>query len=145
MANTIKILNKDYELFWSTQAMSDISELCGGIDKLYEWMHDGEPVENLKKFTTIIEILVNAAIKRDNFAVRNGFQSGEERPLFEEGSFATVLSLTDMINMSGTIFKSLGDDSDFEVPEGANIKKEEADEVLEEIRENRRKKQGKKK
>ena len=35
---TVKILGKEFELFWSAQAMDDVSALCGKLSKMQTWI-----------------------------------------------------------------------------------------------------------
>lgn len=141
---TVKILGKEFEIFWSAQAMSEVSEKCGKLGKLQSWIM-GEDKEDIAgvytRFTEILEILVNAAIKRDNYAIKQGFKQGEEQKQFEAGDLSLVIGLGEVGDMLKVIYNALDRDTNYEVPDGANVEKKEADETLDEIREARRKKE----
>ena len=143
MKNTITILGREFELFWSTQATSDIAEMCGGLNKLDAWIRGDEEdyAGMLKRLTKTFEILVNAAIKRDNYAIKHGFMQGEEKPVFEADGLAEIIGLNDIANMRGSIYAAMNNDMSYEVPDGVKVESKEIDETLEEIKENRRKKE----
>ena len=140
---TVKILGKDFELFWSAQAMDDVSALCGKLSKMQEWVmgNDREDVAGIyKRFTQVLEILVNAAIKRDNYAIKQGFMQGEPRQMFEAGDLSIIIGLGELGDMISIMYGALARDTDYEVPDDLKVEKKEVDETLEEIQENRRKK-----
>lgn len=143
MKNTITILGRDFELFWSTQATSEIAEKCGGLNKLDAWIkgNDDDYAGMLSRLTETFEILVNAAIKRDNFAIKHGFMQGEEKPVFELGELKQIIGLNEIATMRGSIYAAMNNDMSYEVPDGVKVESKEIDETLEEIKENRRKKE----
>lgn len=142
--NAVKILGKEFEVFWSTQAMKEISDMCGRIDKIDEYIYGGDKTDFAgiyQRFSTILEILVNAAIKRDNYAIDHGFAQGAKKEVFEAGDLSVLIGIGDIADMIKIMFKAMADDSEFEIPEGVDVEKKEVDETLEEIKENRRKKE----
>lgn len=143
MANTVKILGREHEFFWSTQAVKDVSEKCGSIEKLYDWINgdDVDAATTLERFTGVFETLVNAAIRRDNYAIKHGFMSGEIKNEFEAGDLAQLIGIKDMREMTAVMFNALNVDlSSVEVPDGAKVEQKEIDETLEEIKDARAKK-----
>ena len=69
MKNTVKILGRDYELFASTQAVSEISEMCGGINHIAEYIYgtEQEPngqIEQIKRVIAIIEKMIEGRINK---------------------------------------------------------------------------------
>lgn len=142
--NKVNILGKDFEVFWSTQAMKEISDMCGRIDKIDKYIYgdDKSDVAGIyERFSGILEILVNAAIKRDNYAKSKGFMQGDPVEQFEAGDLSIIIGIGDIGEMIQVMFKALADDTEYEIPEGVDIDKKEVDETLEEIKENRRKKE----
>lgn len=144
MKNTVKILGRDYELFASTQAVSEISEMCGGINHITEYIYgtEQEPnsqIEQIKRVVAIIEKMINAAIKRDNYAIKNGFMDGEEKKLFSAGDLVMIVGIKDTAPLLEGMVRALKDDTDYDVPEGVAIDSAEVDETLNEIREKRAK------
>lgn len=140
----VTILGKDFEFFWSTQAVSDVSEQCGGLEKLYDWINgdDVDTATTLKRFTYVFETLVNAAIKRDNYAIKHGFIQGEPKEEFVAGELAELIGLKDMKEMTLAMFEALNINiNTIEVPDGAKIEQKEIDETLEEIKDARAKKE----
>lgn len=142
--NTVKILGKDFELFWSAQAMHEITDKCGKLDNLdkYIFGKDSSDVAGIyTRFTEVLEILVNAAIKRDNYAIDHGFKQGEKKSTFAAGDLSVIVGLGELEGMVKGMKVALNSDMEYEIPEGAKIEKKEVDETLEEIKENRRKKE----
>lgn len=141
---TVKILGKEFELFWSAQAMKEITDKCGKLTNLDKYIY-GEDKEDVSgaytRFTEILEILVNASIKRDNYAINQGFEQGELKKVFEAGDLSLVIGLGDLNDMITAMYSALNRDTEYEIPEGVKIEKKEVDETLDEIRENRRKKE----
>ena len=143
MKNTITILGREFELFWSTQATSEIAEKCGGLNKLDGWVrgNDEDAAGMLARITEVFGILVNAAIKRDNYAIKNGFMQGEEKPVFDPADLTMIIGITELAEMRGAIYDAMRNDMSYEVPDGVKVESKEIDETLEEIKENRRKKE----
>lgn len=140
---TVKILGKEFELFWSAQAMNDVSELCGKLSKMQDWImgNDKEDIAGIyKRFTQVLEILINAAIKRDNYAITHGFKQGEQIKMFEAGDMSVIIGYGELADIITVMYSALARDTNYEVPEGAKVEKKEVDETLEEIQEARRKK-----
>ena len=144
MKNTVKILGRDYELFASTQVVSEISEICGGLAHIAEYIlgTEKDPYdkgEQLKRSVGIVEKMINAAIKRDNFAIKNGFIDGKEKDLIQEGSLGMLVGVKDIEQIMAAMTEALKTGTDYDIPEGAEIDHAEVDETLNEIREKRAK------
>lgn len=140
---TVKILGKEFELFWSAQAMDEVSALCGKLSKMQDWImgDDKEDVAGIyKRFTQVLEILINAAIKRDNYAIIHGFKQGEQIKMFEAGDLSVIIGYGELADIIAVMYSALSRDTNYEVPDDVKIEKKEVDETLDEIREARRKK-----
>lgn len=144
MKKTVKIFNREHELFWSAQAMSAVCEKCGKLKNLENWIKGEDPDDIAgiyTRFTEVLEILANASIKRDNYAIKQGFMQGEEKREFKAGDLSLIIGMGDLGDMIESMYGALERDTNYEVPEGAKVEQKEVDETLEEIQENRRKKE----
>ena len=66
---------------------------------------------------------------------------GEEKPVFDPADLAMIIGITELAEMRGAIYDAMRNDMSYEVPDGVKVESKEIDETLEEIKENRRKKE----
>lgn len=146
---TIKILGKEYELFCSTSAAYRIAETCGGVGNMAKWIKQGDNPEDTKQTETasvimrvaqIIAILINGAVQRNNYGIAHGLIEGQEAETIGYNGIINILSPGEIINSRDKIFMAVAEGMAYEIPEGVNVKQEETDKVLEEIKEKRAKK-----
>lgn len=146
---TIEILGKEYELFCSTAATYRIAETCGGVGNIAKWIKQGDGPEDTRQTETasvvmrvaqIITILIEGAVQRNVYGVAHGLIEGKIQKDIDYDGIINILSPGEIINCRDKIFLTVAEGMTYEIPEGVNVKREETDKVLEEIREKRAKK-----
>ena len=144
MAKTINVLGKEFEFFWSTQAVHDVAEECGGMDHLIEWINEEEIDSSimLERCVFVFNTLINAAIIRDNFAIKHGFMQGEVKETFNLDEFKSIIGVNDLYGSITKMYNALSENlSTIEIPENAKVERKEIDKTLEEIKDQRAKKE----
>lgn len=141
----VNINGKEYPIFCSTEAYSEIGALCDGkIEKITAILRSEEkPVEErIRFFGSIIETLINAEIKRKNFAVEMGLEDGEKRKTLPPESILSIAHPREIISVENkyAVLNAIAGSTVYEVPEDVNLTKKEVDLDLEEIREENAKK-----
>ena len=139
---TVKILDKEYELFVSTHAYEQIGEMCGGIRHLAEWLKGDDRTEQLSRVLDIMLIELNAAIIRDNYKRKLGELDGTDKPLFDRDMLAAVISMSDLAVMAKSVLSAFAEGQNYEIPEGVKVTKKDVDSTLAEIYEKREKNAG---
>lgn len=138
--NAVTINGKEYPIFCSTEAYSEIGKICGGkIEEITNILksEDKTVEEKIRFFGSIIEALINGAIKRKNFAIEAGFEDGEEKNLFPSGGIFTLSHPMEIISVKNkaAVLNAIAGSTIYEVPDDVNLTKKEVDLDLEEIRE----------
>lgn len=139
---TAKINGREYPLFCSTEAYSEIGALCGGIEGLSEAVsvekHSADSV--IRTLAEITEILINGEIKRRNCAIDLGIEDGEKERLIPNGTILATAHPREITRNKAAIFNAIAGSLVYEIPDDVKIGKREIDEDLEEIREEQAKK-----
>lgn len=134
MAGFIKIGNAKIPLSMTVIAMSNIEEKTGkAISELDQWLSDEKDSTSqmLKKFSTLICILANGEIAKQNSAIALGLTGGTKKDFFKDEDFWNLLALDDLRELRNGLLSTMSSDMDFEVPD--NVKLAEKDADLEEI------------
>lgn len=136
----VTINGKEYPIFCSTEAFSEIGALCGGkIEDLPKILAlKGKSVAEAAKIVgMIIEVLINGEIKRKNFAIEAGFEDGEKEKLLPSGMVISLAQPKEIVKEENqeAILKAISESTVYEVPDDVNLTKKEVDLDLEEIRE----------
>lgn len=148
---TIEIYEKEYELFCSVSAAYRIAEICGGTTNLAKWLKQGDNPEDTKQTETvnvvmrvaqIMAILIDGAVQRNVYGVAHGMTDGLNQKGIDYESIINILTPGEIISCRNKIFMAVAEGMAYEIPEGVNVKQEETDRVLEEIKEKRAKKAG---
>lgn len=132
----------EIELLFNVKASMEIADICGGdIGNLGNKINELKGVEQIAFFAKIICALANGAISKRNSDIDYGFESGEKKPFFKLDYFMANMTFAEMDNYSVAMYSTIIGGSAFTVPDGVNM--EEKDPVLQEIEEERAKKEGK--
>lgn len=142
---TAKIGGKEYPIFCSTEAYSEIGEICGGkIEEIAKILKSDDKTteEKIKFFGKIIEALINGEIKRRNFAIEEGFEDGEKKSIFPSEGIFTICHPKEIVSAENkaAVLNAIAGSTIYEVPDDVNLTKKEVDLDLEEIREEKAKK-----
>ncbi len=145
--NTIELHGQEYELLYSTKAMMNVAELCGGdLNQLSDWLRsDGSFSVVAGNIGALFCQLVNGAIIARNADITLGLSSGELQKLknpdaFKE-LFTDALTMGEVLDIQQAIFKTMEIGSRFNVPEGLKLEKRGRDIDLEEMEMEKGKKQ----
>lgn len=132
----------EIELLFNVKASMEIADICDGdISNLSNKLEELKGVERIAFFAQIICALANGAIAKRNSDIEHGFESGEKKRLFKADYFLSNMTFSELEKYSLTLYSAIIGGSEFTVPEGVNM--EEKDPVLQEIEEERAKKEGK--
>lgn len=132
----MKIGNKEVKLYYSNLAARDLNDLCGGIQNIGSLFkrEEGQPVDLMKDYKnmiSIIRILANANITKENCEIALGMRDGEKQEKFTDEMLESLLDLSHISEYLEEALRCMGLASAFEVPD--DLKLEEPDEDLEEI------------
>ena len=132
----MKIGNKEVKLYYSNLAAKELDELCGGIQNIGSLFkrEEGQPVDLMKDYKnmiSIIRILANANIAKENSEIALGMRDGEKQQKFTDEMLESLLDLSHISEYLEEALRCMGLASAFEVPD--DLKLEEPDEDLEEI------------
>ena len=132
--STIKLSDREFEAMYSTRAMMNVAEMCGGDLKLLpEYMKaDGNNVVAMIRLCKIIAELINGAIAARNSDILFGLANGEKKPFITADMLIDIITPGEVVTAQGNVYEIIGLCSEFELPEG--IKLEEKDVDLEEIK-----------
>lgn len=124
----IAVGGRDVELFFSTRAMINISDRCGGdISDLGGWLTEGGTTDKMSKIGIVISDLANGAIIKHNADIALGLEDGQKRPLYPDNYFIDVLNPGEFMEYKEKIFEALGMGYTFEIPDGITIEEKDAD------------------
>lgn len=132
----IRIDDAEIEIYLSTKAMLDISELMDKpFSEISEWLtaEDLQVEVKMARISDVIGTLANAAIFKHNSQIRMHLKSGELKEFFNVSDFREILNLADMEHYFEAITSCIREDNAVIVPD--EIKIAEEDEVLKELEE----------
>lgn len=126
---TVEIDGHKYELFFSIYAMRKISDRCGDIGNISEWLDisKASTSEILERVSLIMTDLANGAVIKRNADISMGLESGEQKPLFPDDYFVNCISAADMMKCKNEIFSALNMGAEYEIPEGVTVKEKDPD------------------
>lgn len=129
MNNTsIKIGQREIELYFSTRTLIKISDRCGGdMSSLQNWLSDGTTGDKLEKISNIITDLANGAVIKQNANISLGLEQGSMHPLYADGYFADVLNPAELLEYQSVIYEALGMGYSFETPDNVQVEEYDAD------------------
>lgn len=129
MQQTIK-LDKDRELKFNLNALTEINKKYGSIEKMEEALNSGEgALAIVDDLVWLITLLVNQPIIERNMDIQFGVATGEPEKLLTEDYVRIKLDMKEIISQKGNLFASLVEGMTFSAVDS----EEETDEVLKEI------------
>lgn len=133
----ITIGTAEIDIFLSTKAMLEISELMDGkpFVEITEWLTSKDiPVEKqFERMCLVVGTLANGAIFKHNADIRLGLKTGDIKEPYNIKDFCDVLDPFDTDSYFSAIVRCINNDNSISIP--ANIKTTEEDEVLKELEE----------
>lgn len=127
----MKVNDKEIKLFYSNLAVKEIEELCGGMHNLGELFRKGTVAEQYSGLVSLIRILANANVTKENCEISLGMRDGEKKEKYTDDVIEALLDISKTEEYLNEVFKVMGLASKFEMPEG--MKMQSADVDLEEI------------
>lgn len=133
----IRINDAEIEIYLSTKAMLDISDLMDKpFSELSEWLTPEEKISpdvQLSRICDVIGVLANAAIFKSNSEIKMGLKSGDIKEFYNISDFRNVLDPFEMEYYFQVILNCIHNGNAVIVPDG--FTESETDEVLKEIEE----------
>lgn len=132
----------EIDLLFNIKASMEIADICGGdIGDLSEKINEVKGTKKIEFFAKIICALANGAISKINSDIDYGFECQEKKQFFKLDYFMSNMTFAEMEKYSVAMYTAIIGGSEFTVPDG--VKFEEKDPVLQEIEDERAKKEGK--
>ncbi len=129
---TIKVGGKEYEALYTTRAMINIAEMCGGdLALLPEFMQKGSTIEQVITISKLLAELINGAIVARNADIALGLADGEKKKLYSSDYFIDILNPFELSKAANDVMACMAVGTEFEKPKGITF--EEVDEDLKEI------------
>lgn len=133
----MKIGNLEIKLYYSNLAARELSELCGGLNKIGTLLrgedeeHPISVIEQQANIAKLIRILANAEITKHNCEIALGIQDGEKKEKWKDEDLEMLLDASKLDEYLYEIFETMGLASKFVIPD--SVKLSEPDIDLEEI------------
>ena len=127
--STIKLSDREFEAMYSTRAMMNVAEMCGGdLNLLPEFMKaDGNKIEVMNRLCLVMAELINGAIAARNADILFGLANGEKKPLINADMLIDVITPGEVVEAQQNVYEVIGICSEFNLPEGIKIEETDAD------------------
>ena len=128
----LNIDGKEYEMIFNTQALTEIIKKFGGLENMQKKLLESQDeAEMLEAYIWLITLLINQAILSENIDIKYGLKQGQEKKTLTEDFIKIKMRPKDIFSQRDAVFKTIVQDSEFEM----DIEDESEDEELKEIRE----------
>lgn len=127
----MEVNGKKIKLFYSNLAVKEIEELCGGLHNLGQLFRKDNVAEQYAGLISLIRILANANITKENAEIALGMRDGEKKEKYTDDVIEAVLDIAKTEEYLQEVFEVMGIASKFEVPDGLKMASPDID--LEEI------------
>ena len=127
--STIKLSDREFEAMYSTRAMMNVAEMCGGdLNLLPEFMKaDGNKIEVMNRLCLVMAELINGAIAARNADILFGLANGEKKPFITADMLIDVITPGEVVEAQQNVYEVIGICSEFNLPEGIKIEETDAD------------------
>lgn len=124
----INLGGKEYEMLLTTEAVMQITEHFGGVDKVGEKLANSKDLsEQVKDVLWLLTLLVNQGIRRSNLKRRLAGETFVAVKEFEEGDIGVLTDIGDLVSLKndliGAMMLGLNKNIESDVPEGAEDSK----------------------
>lgn len=114
----IGIREIEFELYYNTKAMIDISAHCNGIENLAEWLGVDEPASRIERICIMLADLINGGIFKHNAEIELGVKQGEKKKFINSETIMSLVNPAQMAQYELSIYEALNAGMHFEKPDG---------------------------
>lgn len=138
--STININGLEKELYYNLKAQRAITQRCGDLRKLKEWLQCDDVTLMLERICGVMADLINGAVYKNNCEIALGLKNGEKSTFIEDETLLCLVNPNRITEYSSSIWAAMGDGVD--IPDDEEAPDTNSDPDLEEVESERKNEQG---